>query len=438
MKPFEIIRANLFWLIDFILGSKVRRNYNDIKFIFNYSKDHRSIEKKEQYLDKLLKHSTNNLPFYKPYKNYVSLHNYPVIDKNIIRNRFDDFVAQNYKIKKMHSVTTSGSTGTPFKIYQDKKKRLRHIADNIFFDELAETKIGSRIYYFRVWNEMIKKNKLICLMENLIPLDTSKLDDTAIERNLINRIKRDKSSITILAYASTLETFAKYLKKNYKYPFKSTIHSIISQSETLSDDARKELGYFFSSKVVSRYSNMENGFIGQQCFSGNGEYHLNEASFYVEILNFNNDTPVKNGEMGRIVITDLFNYGMPLIRYDTGDIGTLGKKANCEIDNKILTRIEGRRTDFISDTNGNLLSPHVITNTMWKYDEIHQFQFVQEKMNAYTIIINVGKNRFEKEDDLINEIKNYIGFDANISIKYVEEIPLLNSGKRKKIVNKIN
>ncbi len=81
------------------------------------------------------------------------------------------------------------------------------------------------------------------------------------------------------------------------------------------------------------------------------------------------------------------------------------------------------------------MSPHVITNTMWKYVEILQFQFIQEAKKKYIMILNKGNVPFHEEADLIKDIKSFLGDDAEITIRYVEEIPLLQSGKRKKIIN---
>lgn len=71
---------------------------------------------------------------------------------------------------------------------------------------------------------------------------------------------------------------------------------------------------------------------------------------------------------------------------------------------------------------------------MWQYTEIIQYQLIQEGRKEYTIKINVNST-FSREARLIQEFKTYLGEDAVIIIKYVSEIPLLSSGKRKFVVN---
>jgi phenylacetate-CoA ligase len=362
------------------------------------------------------------------------LKNFQVINKNIIRENFNDFISDDYEKAKLYKVTTSGSTGTPFMVYQDKNKRRRHIADNIYFNELANTYIGSKLYYFRIWNKVNIKSSLVCWLQNLSMQDAGVLSDSRLNA-VIRLIIKDTSTKSLLAYASTFEAIGNHLSRHYTKPVPARINAVISMSETLPDYIKKQLTYLLSCPVISRYSNMENGFLAQQCIADNEEYHINYASFFIEVLDLEKDEAVSDGEMGRIVVTDLFNFAMPLIRYDTGDIGVMDNTSNCLLKTPVFRKIEGRRVDFISDTKDNLLSPHVITNTMWKYSEIKQFQFVQIDASNYIIKLNYEGNNYARESELIADLKNYLGPDAIISVEYFSEIPMLASGKRKKIIN---
>ena len=180
--------------------------------------------------------------------------------------------------------------------------------------------------------------------------------------------------------------------------------------------------------VVSRYSNTENGIIAQQK-AHDSNFVINWASYYVEILNLNDDTPSNKGDIGRIVITDLFNYCNPLIRYDTGDIGCI----NFEASPPSFTKIEGRKTDIIYNTKGQIVSSFIIIDLL-KYSQIKQSQLIQENQKEYTLKLNASKEVL-KEDLIIKEFKSYLGKDAMIRILYVDEIPLLASGKRKQTLN---
>ena len=200
-------------------------------------------------------------------------------------------------------------------------------------------------------------------------------------------------------------------------------------SEGLSTETREKLQKIFNCSVVSRYSNLENGIIAQQLI-GETSFFVNTASYYVEILKEDSNEVVINGKLGRIVVTDLYNFAMPMIRYDTGDLGSISMK-----DGKtFIERIEGRKLDVLFDTSGQVVSSYIMYKNMWQYTEIAQYQLIQTAEKSYIFKINC-ETEFKKEENLIREFKQYLGQDADFRVEYVKEIPLLNSGKRRKTVN---
>lgn len=433
MRFAEQFRTTVFWINDWLQGGRITTHYKDLVSLLN-NPGRKFLDLNQSIaLKSLLDHSVHTTRFYSVYKYYGSINDFPVINKSIIKDNFTDFLSVKYDVADLHKVTTSGSTGAPLTIYQDKVKRARHQADNIFFSEIAGYKIGTRLYYLRVWNELNRKNPIRRLMQNIVMVDAGNLSDESFE-SLISRIRSDNSTKSLLAFSSTYEALSHFLAKN---PDQGSLNisSIITMSETLPDGSKLILREAFNCPVVSRYSNMENGFLAQQCIEENNEYHLNEASYYFELLHPDKDEPVGAGLPGRIVVTDLFNYAMPMIRYDTGDMGILEERSLCGRPGRVFSRVEGRKVDFIYDTKGNLLSPHVITNTMWKYSsEVRQFQFIQNGKDHYLIKLNCPASSFTRNDELVSELRNYLGKNAVISMDFVDEIPLLASGKRKKII----
>ncbi len=71
---------------------------------------------------------------------------------------------------------------------------------------------------------------------------------------------------------------------------------------------------------------------------------------------------------------------------------------------------------------------------MWKYAELKQYQFVQKGSKDYVFRLNPW-TEFSREQELINEFRGYLGNDANITIKNIDETPLLSSGKRRLVIN---
>ena len=427
MKLLQKLRTNFFWFFDFIKGSPIKTHFKEVSNTFQIPFNKES----ENNLIKILSHSIQTTKYYKSLSISSKLLDFPVINKAIIRESFDSFCSDKYNVSELIPVVTSGSTGTPFKVYHDKNKKLRNNADTIYFASRAGFTVGDRLFYMKIFARQKMASPFHYWMQNIVPVDVIKLNDTQIAE-LIGQMEKSGSTFGFLGYSSALELVCKYLDKNRTEKVKANVKSIISMSESLNDYTKEITKKYFGISAVSRYSNLENGIIAQQEPDGSGRYLINTASYVVEILKMDSDEPAAPGKAGRIVVTDLFNYGMPLIRYDTGDIGTFSTKS--EDGNQYLSSIEGRKLDLLYDTSGNLVSSYIVYKNMWQYTEIMQYQLIQEGQKEYTFKIN-AEGAFTKEDRLINEFKEYLGEDAVFNVEYVSEIPLLDSGKRRKIVN---
>jgi phenylacetate-CoA ligase len=136
-----------------------------------------------------------------------------------------------------------------------------------------------------------------------------------------------------------------------------------------------------------------------------------------------------------MVVTDLFNRAMPLIRYDTGDVVVRQPSAACGWKTDTLSEIEGRREDFIYDTQDRLLSPSVPGLHFWPFTRLKQIQFIQEAKGQYQIILNGAREHY-RDEEFVELAKGFLGADASVSVVHVDQIPLLASGKFKAIVNR--
>lgn len=418
------MRNRGFWTIDWLKGRTVRKHYIDIK---NTMQRKENVNKARESLQSLLTHATQNCSFYAPFAN-TPISEFPIIDKDLIRSRHSEFLAKPFVTAKLHRMSTSGSTGTPFSVVQNYEKRSRVLAEIVYFGELCGYTIGQRYAYIRSWNSQTRKSPLESFLQNLIAIDTSRLDEESLE-TMRSLLKRDKRLSCILGYASSLDLLAQHLLEKGETPesFKR-MKVVISGSEILSDKARRNLKRVFGCNVVSRYSNQENGLIAQEV--SDNVFLINRASYYLEFLKPNSNEHARPGELSRIVLTDLFNYAMPMIRYDTGDLAIFDEHPDY---GRVITSIEGRVRDFFYDTQDRLLSPSAITVQMWKFDRLRQFQFIQDGRAKYLLKVNGARGVYE-DDDFIEVIENIVGKNANITIEHVDGIPQLQSGKFRQVI----
>jgi phenylacetate-CoA ligase len=427
------LRSSLFWFYDKVKDNKICQSYDNISEIYEGVIDVESHHKNK--IKKLLKYTVNSVPFYSEYKNKFILDEFPVVNKNIIKENPELFKSKFIDPNKTVSMVTSGSTGTPFEVFQDKGKRVRNTADTLFFGKLAGYHLGEKLYYLKIWNEINKKSIILSYAQNIIPVNVFELSDEFI-KDLIKKIEKNRSRVHLLGYSSAFDSIVKYLDKNNYDRLNVEAGSIISMSESLTDYTKDRMGYYFNASMVSRYSNNENGILAQQLIDDE-RFFVNQASFFIEILEMDNDKQVKSGDLGRIVVTDLYNKAMPMIRYDTGDLGIMTKDEYKGRSVLFLEKVEGRKMDQIYNTNGDLISSYIVTNNMWKYRELRQYQFIQLSDNKYKFKLNVSEN-FNRKNELIAEFQEYFGKDSQIEIEFVDEIPLLSSGKRKKVINLSN
>lgn len=430
----EWIRRTGFWVLDFLKGSKVKKHLNDIELIMGNIDDPKIKEKQNNYLEEILMYAIKEVPFYSGY-NSSKLESFPIVNKNMIKENYKDFQSKEFKDINVINLHTSGSTGTPFIVRQDKNKRNRVFAEMMYFWEKAGFKIGMKYVFFRIWTDINRKNKMTAWARNIVMHDILRLDKENLEIVREN-LKSDRKIKMLISYASTFDNLATYLDNLGDTPDMFSVSTIISSSEVLQESTRKKLKSVFGCNVVSLYSNQENGMLAQECVE-NKEFHLNTASYHFEFLKLDKDEPAEINEPARIVITDLFNHAMPLIRYDTGDIALIKEKCECTWNTKAVKSILGRVMDCIYDTSGRIISPVTITNYMWPFDKLLQYQFIQENKNKYLIKLNGSKGNYD-DNEFIKIFKGLLGQDANIIIEHVDEVPVLNSGKRKHVVCNYN
>lgn len=426
-------RNKSFWLLDSYKGGIIKRHLKEIELCIKESHSEKANDIRASHLDRLLKHAVKTTPFYKALDNVSQILDFPVIRKTIIQNDFELFESIEFKNKDNFKISTSGSTGVPFFLIQNQGKRNRNHADVIHFFNEQNFNIGNRLYVLEVWRGHNQKGKLKAWFQNVVQFDISRLTGERIE-TFIDLLKSDKQSKkTILGFASAFEMIAKYLEKNNIYLNNLGITSAIANSEHLNPYTKSTLEKHLNTTVLSRYSSEETGIIAQQTIDSPNNFVINHASYHVEILNLENDNSVKPGEFGRIVVTDLFNYAMPIIRYDTGDIAKLSINTEGVME---LEQIEGRKMDVIYDSKGNMISSFVIYTKFYNYYSLlKQYQFIQQGEKEYEVKLNLQNDNFPHETDLVNAIKSDFGEDATVIVTYVDEIPPLSSGKRRKVVN---
>jgi len=430
MSFLEEARWKGFFALDALKGGKALKAYRSMDEAYRYGTSRHDTEKK---LRAIIGEAVKNTGFYSKFPADAALEDLPVVNKDIYRERYDEFLSKAYENKKgCRVMSTSGSTGTPFSVVQDPGKIACDQAGGAFLGALAGYRIGMRMAFLRVWVSNVKKSRLRLFAENMIMADTSDLSDEGIKKLLA--MFRDEGVKAVVGYASALTEISRYMERTGADGTPLGLCAIIPISESMPSAVREKLQEQFGCPVMSWYSNEENGIMGVQR-PGSEEYYIDTSSYVYEILKPDEDVPVKPGEVGRVVITDLNNKAFPMLRYDTGDMAREHLQVSGERYRLYLSEIFGRRSDTIYDVNGNALSSYVITNNLWNIEGVKQYRFIQLDETHYELRLNTGGKKAD-ENEILGRILKYFGEGAKIDIVYVDEIPVLASGKRKHVENR--
>lgn len=425
------LRRQAFWARDFFINhGAVRKHLADIK----EKLDGTGVQKlllpggEPAALKAILDYAVRNTVFYQGIGVGAPLTAFPVMNKTVLNENRAGILSPEFAGRKTHAMHTSGSTGIPFTVIQNPDKRFRHIADLKYFGALAGYLDHDPMCYLRAKPTATLKEQR---RQNIWQMDICSLSEENLTRYYHDMVK--KGCVALMAYPSTLLTAVSLWEKRFRN--ESSVRTIISTSEAMTDEIRRKLKDFFGENcgIFARYSNTENGILGQE----NGEegvFILNWASYFFELLQLDRDEPAAEGELGRIVITDYYNKAFPMIRYDTGDVARMVRPQNGF---PYLTDLFGRRMDLIYDTKHEVVSPFLLCRTMRLSKGVEQWQFIQDGDKTYRLRITVTK---DKKPDCEAELQSFLrvlGSDAQITLEYVEDIPVMSSLKRKLIVSNI-
>jgi phenylacetate-coenzyme A ligase PaaK-like adenylate-forming protein len=395
------------------------------------------------HISSLLLHADSNVPYYHDIFQKINLTNkgtidlskfadIPLLTKELLRTYHDQIISKDYTTRKWYYNSSGGSTGEPVSFIQDDNyvkwgnaTKYYYYQDILKIDEQHVKKIllwGSprdlskdRIGFRSKINEWLK---------NTVILNSFKMTEKDMFSfiKIINTYKPD----LIRGYASSLYELVRFAERNNLQIYTPKI--LTSSAETLRDEMREQIETGFGTKLYDFYGSREVSNLAGEC--RNNLMHVFMFWNYVEILDHNNQ-PVKECEEGKVVVTNLYNYSMPLIRYVIGDIAELGPE-NCKCGNILptLKKVVGRLTDHFVKADGTIIHGEYFTHLFYFKEWIRVFQVVQEEyMFIKILIVPEGNiNEFEKKD-IENKIKLLMGQDCKIVWEFVEEIPKSNSGK---------
>lgn len=134
------------------------------------------------------------------------------------------------------------------------------------------------------------------------------------------------------------------------------VELILTVSDRIDPELRELVNEVFESRIIDSYSSEEFGYIALQC-PKHDHLHVWTPSVVVEIVDeLGNPCPI--GTPGRVLVTSLHNFAMPLIRYEIGDIAQFGEPCGLGLAWPVIERIVGRTRAAVTLPNGDF---HLVT-----------------------------------------------------------------------------
>jgi len=335
----------------------------------------------------------------------------------------DRHISKLFPKEKLTMVSTSGSTGMPLVIYRTKHdvdyfcmlQCSRMISTGVYPLSLVGKVLYQRRNYF-FWAPGVFRYLFVSMFEE--------------EGKILSMLKKAKPDI-LLSYPSTIIPLAHH---NLESALGVRVPRVLSNSEVLSEQARKLISGSFGCTIRDLYGAIETGPIAFECEKGN--MHVHSDSQIVEVLDKNGEQ-VKEGQEGEMVVTPLWQQAMPLIRYRLGDSVTLGGQCTCGRGSHTLKNIKGRSVDYIVMRSGRPC-PLGLDLFIRNFHNILLFQIIQDEPGKVTIkIVPRGTFTDSSRQALIRTLNENSPEPLDISIEIVKSIPKTRTGKISCVVSSL-
>ena len=369
-------------------------------------------------------------------EDFDDLQKIPFLTKEIIKNNLEALRSKSYQ-GKTQLISTGGSTGEPVSVYCDIDRFSWDSASQLRCQRWFGIDVGEKEAV--LWGapiEITKQDRIRNLRDHFVNsklLSAFNLSEQSFESYLEILVKWNPSKI--YCYASVAYTFAKYLlNKNIMSPIRG-LKAIFPTAEPLYEFQREVIQKAFGCPVSIEYGARDAGAIAHECPERG--LHIEAENIILEIMSEGHKS--LKGESGEIVVTNMGTAGMPIIRYRTGDVGTVSNNScSCGRSLPMLSKLQGRSTDFLVGHDGRLIHALSVIYILREIKRIKQFRVIQEAKDLVIVEV-VGYNGFSEHDSshIRAEIKKLLQNDPEVQVKCLDQIETLPSGKHRYVMSKV-
>lgn len=355
----------------------------------------------------------------------------PIIDKSIVRDRFEDFIAHTYPKSDSFWVTTGGSTGDPMQFFQSKNIWAKELAFYMYFFykykyKPSMIKASFRGGFTRTQDEIFWFYNPV---NNEMMFSSSHINKENITK-FINKLNEIKPRFFHGFASSMLFLMHNMEQMNLKLNFQLNAIFLVSESFTSNDI--DQISSYFNCNVASTYGHSERLVLAESFGQSVVGYQINRHYGLFELIDVNNNTIDKNELRGEIIGTGFDNYAMPLLRYRTGDFTTY-----LDHDNRTIDLVESTRSQlYIDCKDGDKIAfPSLIKVSEMYQLGILKYQIHQSMPGQMKLLIVPSKNYdINKKEKLTKSLENRIHGRIDYEVVSTDQLNITNRGKCKLLI----
>jgi len=392
-----------------------------------------------------LRHAAATVPYYRELfarlgfvpsdaTTFRDLQSIPPLTRTILRERFADLRSSAVPDEAVVRRSTGGTSGMPVTVVLDRAGDAERMLVNHRMYALMQRSLGTPTLMIAgspidsaAWLSARERAK-----NKVFGIDVlSSFDLTAAGLDEIVRRLESGRYPWVIAYASVFDILAARVAGKRLH-----IPNIIPCAEPVSQAQRERWRATFGSEIFEIYGSREMTSIAGELADHQG-MAIAEDVYHVEILD-EGGRALSDGEPGLITITTLGERGMPLLRYQLGDVGVLQPAvAGSGVPFRRLRITHGRILDVICCPNGKMLPGEFFPHLMKEVEaSVERFQVVQTDLDR--IVVRLVPRRGEDPGVaayLRPRIEEQVGAGMRIDFELVEDIPPSPSGKHRPTIS---
>lgn len=331
-------------------------------------------------------------------------------------------ISTKYQMSALRHMRTTGSTGYPFDIYHD--ANFQKTRTLLFLRSLRG---GTYRYPMRLLGTA-NERKTDSAMYRL--LRWQYLPNTVDVKTFVRQVESIKPDVLYTTVSAIRPLVEHLYDSGRKF---DGISAVYTTAEELDARTRRLLGEFVSQQVFEIYGMTECGALAWECSTHNG-LHLAEDRVIFEFTG--SGVP----ESRNLVVTSIDSFGMPLIRYEVGDMVSppIAEKCACGGQFNRIKKVEGRLFDTITLKDGTGLSPIHLTSAMEALTWVRRYQIVQEAIGKVRVNVQTFDGAVGVDIHAVKEVLTpVLGPEHSIEVDIVDSIHVAPGVKFRTVQNKL-